>query len=67
LTTAQKEEAGDGVNAAFAGDSLPQLAGSVAPAAVVATPPRIAAPRHVGGGGRSVEVIRGGHSDLVSY
>jgi pilus assembly protein CpaB len=69
LTTAQKEEAGDGVNAAFAGDSLPQLAGSVAPAAAVAAaqPPRAAAPRHVGGGGRSVEVIRGGHSDTVSY
>jgi pilus assembly protein CpaB len=68
LTPAQKQEAADGVNMAFAGDSLPQLAASATTetvAAPVAHAPRPAVAR--GGGGRAVEVIRGGHSETVSY
>lgn len=66
LNASQKSEAADAVNRAFAGDSLPQLSG---PAPQVETRmPAPAAPRTArAGGGRSVEVVRGGTSELVSY
>jgi len=60
LTPAQQASARDGINAAFAGDALPQLAG---PQPTPEAPPR--APRQ--GGGRSVEIIRGGEISTVNY
>ncbi|WP_233235545.1 Flp pilus assembly protein CpaB [Bordetella sp. LUAb4] len=66
LNASQKSEAADAVNRAYAGDSLPQLSGP-APQGETRTPapapPRAART----GGGRSVEVLRGGASELVSY
>ena len=64
LTPVQQASARDGINAAFAGDALPQLAGP-APE----PPPQQAAPRsqRPAGGGRSVEIIRGGDISTVTY
>lgn len=60
LTPEQKAAAQEGVNLAFAGDGLTQLAGPTPPA----QPPARA---QASGGGRSVEVLRGSTVQNVAY
>ncbi|WP_208621877.1 Flp pilus assembly protein CpaB [Bordetella genomosp. 12] len=60
LTPQQKAAVHDGVNMAFAGDGLSQLAGPPAPAQPIARAPAT-------GGGRSVEVLRGSTVQNVAY
>ncbi|ALM84000.1 Flp pilus assembly protein CpaB [Bordetella sp. N] len=69
LNVSQKTLAADDVNRAYAGDSLPQLSGPAprVEAPVAATKPAPAQRTARGGGGRSVEVVRGGQSEMVSY
>jgi len=68
LNASQKSEAADAVNRAYAGDSLPQLSGPAPQVETHMPAPAPAAPRTArAGSGRSVEVVRGGTSELVSY
>ncbi|KDD95638.1 Flp pilus assembly protein CpaB [Bordetella bronchiseptica MBORD762] len=60
LTAEQQRDGKDGVNQAYAGEILPQLAG---PTAAPVPKPRAAG----GGGGRSIEVVRGGDVQAVRY
>lgn len=64
LTPGQKQEAMDGVNLAFAGDSLPQLSGLPPVVETHAEAPR---PRTAHTGSRSVEVVRGGQAETIGY
>lgn len=63
LTPEQKAAAQEGVNMAYAGDGLPQLAG---PPPMAETQPR-PRPAASGGGGRSIEVLRGSTVQNVAY
>ncbi|WP_144638173.1 Flp pilus assembly protein CpaB [Bordetella genomosp. 13] len=64
LTAEQQAQAKEAVNAAYAGDVLPQLAGP-APAPEVRPRPRPAAA--AGGSSRSIEVVRGTDVQSVRY
>src|SRR5690606_12080390 len=61
LTSEQQRDGKDGVNQAYAGEMLPELAG---PTAAPVPKPRAATG---GGGGRSIEVVRGGDVQAVRY
>ncbi|MFC4275026.1 Flp pilus assembly protein CpaB [Achromobacter aloeverae] len=64
LSVDEQALAADAVNRAYAGDSLPQLSG---PAPRAETPAPAHAARPARGGGRSIEVVRGGQRETVSY
>lgn len=67
LTPAQREALLTGPNRAFAGDSLVQLEGATPAARAPAN--RVSAPTagSGGGGGRTVEIVRGDKSERVRY
>lgn len=65
LTPEQRESLKQGPNRAFAGESLVQLDGTTTAARVPAAPVRGA--NSGGGGGRTVEILRGDKSERVRY
>ncbi|WP_454691056.1 Flp pilus assembly protein CpaB [Achromobacter aloeverae] len=66
LDVGEKALAADAVNRAYAGDSLPQLSGQP-PRMEAPAPLPAKAPRKARASGRSIEVVRGGRSETVSY
>jgi pilus assembly protein CpaB len=65
LTPEQREALKEGPNRAFAGESLVQLDGTTTNARAPAAPVRGAGTG--GGGGRTVEILRGDKSERVRY
>lgn len=65
LSPAQRDALLTGPNRAYAGDSLVQLEGATPAARAPAS--RVATPSGGGGGGRTVEIVRGDKSERVRY